>query len=139
MRDTAQQKIAQMMNMVQHNVKFPDRPLHVGDSFTQDMPLGIPMGGNNMNMDSKVVYKLVNIADGKAYFDISQSMNMAIPVKGQTINLTGSGVGKMVYDIKNSFPTQFKSNMTIKFTGNIDKLGIDATLLFDMDFNYIVN
>ncbi len=138
MKDTSQQKISTMMNSFQQRVNFPDRPLHIGDTFTQDMPMGIPVGAN-IKMDAKTTYKLVNISNGNAFFDVTQSMNMAIPVKGQAINITGSGMGKMVYDINNSFPTDFKSNMNMKIAGIIDKLTIDATLLMDMEYKYDIH
>jgi hypothetical protein len=139
MKDTAQQKISQMMNSLQQRIVFPDRPLHIGDTFTQDMPLGIPMVGDKMKMDAKTIYKLVNISNGSAFFDVTQSMNMAIPVKNETLTLTGSGSGKMIYDIKNSFPIDFKSNMTLKFAGSIEKVAIDATAQFDIGYRYDIH
>jgi hypothetical protein len=138
MKDTAQQKISQMMNSFQQRIIFPDRPLHIGDTFTQDMPLGIPLAGN-MKADAKTVYKLVNISNGNAFFDVTQSMNMAIPIKTETLTLTGSGSGKLIYDIKNNFPIDFKSNMTLKFLGNIEKVAIDATAQFDIGYKYDIH
>ena len=68
--DTSEAKVSKMMNAIQKNIKFPDHPMKIGETFTQDMPLNIPVGGNNMDIDSKVVYKLVSMADGNAYFDV---------------------------------------------------------------------
>jgi hypothetical protein len=138
MKDTAQQKMSQMINSLQQRIVFPDRPLHIGDTFTQDMPLGIPLAAN-MKMDAKTVYKLVNISNGNAFFDVTQSMNMAIPVKTETLTLTGSGSGKLIYDIKNSFPVDFKSNMTLKFIGSIEKVAIDAMAQFDIGYKYDIH
>jgi len=135
MKDTSQQKISQMMNSFQQRINFPDRPLHIGDTFTQDMPLGIPVG-TNMKMDAKTTYKLVNISNGTAFFDVTQSMNMAIPVKTETVTLIGSGSGKLIFDIKNNFPIDFKDNITLKFAGTIEKVAIDATAQFNIGSKY---
>jgi len=136
--DTSAQSVSKMMDMVQKNIKFPDHPMKIGESFTQEMPMNIPVAGN-MKIDSKVVYKLVSIADGKAYFDIQQTMNMSFPVQGDVISLSGAGAGKMVYSIKDSFATAYSTDMDLKFTGNIKTLKIDANAKMVMAYNYTIN
>jgi len=136
LKDTSEKKISQMMNAFQNMIKFPDHPLHIGDTFTQDMPFNIPMAGNNMATNAKVVYKLVSIADGNAYFDITQSMDMTIPIKDQSITLKGAGTGKLVYNLKNSFPTDFISNINLEFNGKINTLEINGTALMNMEYKY---
>jgi len=136
--DTSAQNVSKMMNLVQKNIKFPDRPMKVGESFTQDMPLNIPVG-HNMKIESKVIYKLVSVADGKAYFDINQTMDMRIPIQGDAINLSGEGTGKMVYSIKDHFATAYSADMNLKFTGTIKTLKIDAGAKMIMDYNYTIN
>ena len=94
------------------------------------------MAGNNMATNAKVVYKLVSIADGNAYFDITQSMDMTIPIKDQSITLKGAGTGKLVYNLKDSFPTDFKSNINLGFNGKINTLEINGTALMNMEYKY---
>ncbi len=139
MKDTAQKKVSQMMNTFQNMVKFPDHPMKIGDTFTQDMPFNLPMSGNNMAINAKAVYKLVSIADGNAYFDVQQSMDMTVPIKGQSVTLTGTGTGKLIYDLKNSFPTDLKSSINLKFNGQIDPLTIDGTAVMNMEYKYVIN
>jgi hypothetical protein len=137
--DTAEEKISKMMEIVQKNIKFPDHPMKIGESFTQDMPLSLPAAGNNMNIDSKVVYKLVNITAGIAYFDVVQSMNLTIPIQGDAINLSGSGTGKLIYSIKDEFATDYSSDVNLKITGNIKTLKIDASAKMTMEYKYDIN
>jgi len=137
LNDTSAANVSKMMDAFQKSIKFPDHPLTVGDTFIQNMPLNIPVG--NMNIDSKVVYKLVSIADGKAYFDIQQTMNMSIPIQGDAITLSGAGTGKMVYSIKDSFATAYSTDMNLKFAGQIKTLKIDAGARMTMDYKYTVN
>jgi hypothetical protein len=136
LKDTSEKKISQMMNAFQNMIKFPDHPLRIGDTFTQDMPFNIPMAGNNMATNAKVVYKLVSIADGNANFDITQSMDITIPIKDQSITLKGAGTGKLVYNLKNSFPTDFISNVNLEFNGTINTLQINGTALMNMEYKY---
>ena len=59
------------------------------------------MAGNNVAANAKSVYKLVSITGGNAYFDVRYKLwIMSIPIQGDAINLTGSGTGKLVYDLK---------------------------------------
>jgi hypothetical protein len=45
----------------------------------------------------------------------------------------------MVYSIKDSFPTEFKSDLTLKAKGKVTSLAIDGTAQFGMDYKYIIN
>ena len=84
-----------MMSLLQKQIKFPDKPLKPGDSFTQAMPMNIPISkDNNLKMDGGVIYKLVSISDGKAYFDIVPNLSMMFTIKNTVVNLTGTGTGK---------------------------------------------
>jgi hypothetical protein len=136
MADTSEEKVSKMMNAIQKNIEFPDHPMNIGETFTQDMPLSVPMGGNSMDIDTKVVYKLVSVADGNAYFDVQQRMNMTIPISGSSIIINGTGTGKLVYSIKNNFATDYSSNLVIKISGKIKALQVDATAKVDMDYKY---
>jgi hypothetical protein len=127
------------MNTIQKQINFPAHPMKIGETFTQDMPMSIPMGGNNMDLNSQVVYKLVSIADGNAYFDVQQSMNMSIPIEGASINVNGAGTGKLVYDIKNNFATDYSTSVNLKVTGTVKTLKIDANATMNMEYKYAVN
>jgi hypothetical protein len=138
-KDTSQKNIAQLINSVQNKIQFPDHALKVGDTFTQDVPLNIPMGGNNTEADVKLIYKLVKIDGGNAYFDVDQSMNMLVSVKQSAITLIGSGNGKMVYDIKNSFPADYSNNLNLKFSGKFATLTLDGTAQLNTTYKYTIN
>jgi len=139
LKDTSKQKITEMMNVFQNKIKFPDHPMHVGETFVQDMPFNLPGIGDKMAISAKATYKLVNITGGKAYFDVEQNMNLSIPIKGESITLTGTGGGKLVYDIKNSFPVDYKTDIILKFEGKIKTIQINGTASMDIDFKYVIN
>lgn len=137
--DTTAEKISQTMEMIQKSIKFPDHPMKPGETFTQDMPMNLPIAGNKMNLDSKVIYKLARIEGGNAYFDVQQSMDFSLPVEGKTLNLSGGGTGKMVYSIKDHFATNYETNMDLKFTGEIKTLKIDAGIKMGMGYKFTIN
>jgi hypothetical protein len=138
MKDTSQQKMLRMMHSLQQLIKFPPKPLHVGDTFTLDMPLNLPIAGSNVTTDSKVTYKLLKIADGNAYFDAVQGLDATVPIKGTNLKLAGTGTGALVYNLKNNFPAEYSSKMDIKFNGKAGKLQIDGTAIMTASVKYTI-
>lgn len=129
LKDTSAKLISQMINSIQHQVKFPERPLKIGDSFTQEIPLNLPISTNAISIKIKVTYRLISVSDGTAYFEMLQDLNMALTVKNIIVNLSGTGSGKMTYNIKDHFPTKYESELNINLSGSVDKLNITATCM----------
>lgn len=138
MNDSARMKTNRMMNAFQKNIKFPDHPMKIGESFTQSIPFNLPMTGTNFQIDASTVYTLLSISDGKAYFDVKPNINMSIPVKGNVLTVTGTGSGKMTYSIKDNFATDYTSTINLKVNGKIATLQIDATAQMDINYAYTV-
>ena len=103
-----------MVQSFQNNLKFPDKPMKIGDTFEQDMPFNIPGMGSDMKIGAKVSYKLISISGGKANFNITYNMNMDMAA-GKSIpaamHMTGGGAGTMEYDIATNYPTHYVQNM----------------------------
>jgi hypothetical protein len=128
--DTTQKKMQKMMDIFQKQIQFPDKPLKPGDSFTQSMPMNMPIGsGSNkdVKIDATVTYKLTSISDGKAYFDMVPNFSMDLKIKNTAISVTGTGTGKMVYSIKDNYPLSKDGNFTMKIKVISEKLNVDAT------------
>jgi len=138
--DSAQQKMEQMMNMVQKNIQFPDKPLKPGDMFTQSVPMNIPVKeGNNIKIDAGVTYKLVKIADGKAYFDLTPTFNMNLVIGKVSVVMSGAGTGTMVYSIKDSFPTSKEGNINVKLKVTSPKINVDGTAVVTSKYDCVIN
>jgi len=139
--DTAQQKMQQMMNMLQKQIQFPDKPLKPGDSFTQGAPMNIPIGkdGNNVKIDAGVTYKLVRIADGKAYFDLTPNFSLNVQVKNFSVDMSGTGTGKMIYSIKDSFPLSKEGNIMMKIKVTSPKINLDGTAAVSSKYDVTIN
>jgi hypothetical protein len=137
--DTSQAHISQMLRSIQKNIKFPDHPMQIGETFTEDMPINIPVAGNSLSAESKVIYKLISVANGNANFDVTMSMDMTLPVAGASIHMAGTGTGSMVYSIANNFATAYNTKFNMTVDGDIKTLKINATAVMDMGYNYTVN
>lgn len=138
--DTTKQKMQQMMNLVQKEIQFPNKPLKPGDTFTQSAPITLPVKeGESAKVDYSTVYKLVSISDGKAYFDMTPTFSLDLTKGNTTVNVTGTGTGKMVYSIKDNFPISKEGtfNMTIKVSS--DKLKVDGTAVITSTSDITIN
>ncbi|MBV8388162.1 MAG: hypothetical protein JO080_00015 [Mucilaginibacter sp.] len=139
--DSAQQKMQQMMDMLQKQIQFPDKPLKPGDSFTQSAPINIPVGkdGSSAKIDAGITYKLVRIADGKAYFDMIPNFSLNLQIKNVSVDMNGTGTGKMVYSIKDSFPLSKEGNIMMKIKVTSPKINVDGTANFTSKYDCVVN
>jgi hypothetical protein len=139
--DTTEKKMQQMMNLIQKQIQFPDKPLKPGDTFTQGSPTTIPLNknGNNVQIDAGITYKLVSISDGKAYFEMIPNLKMNFQIKNVTVDLSGTGTGKMVYSIKDNFPLSKEGNLNIKLKVTSGKINVDGTAAVTSKYDCTIN
>lgn len=128
--DSALNHINQMMSMAMSRMQFPKKVFKPGDTFTQDVPLNMPMKGMPpVNATSKVTYHLDRIANGKAYFNLTQTTSFVSDKDKMHTTMTGNGTGTMIYEVKEHYPSEFNSNMKINVhAGGTDKGGADVML-----------
>jgi hypothetical protein len=138
--DSTEKKMQKMMDMVQKQIQFPDKPLKPGDTFTQGAPVNIPIGkGNNIQINAGVTYKLVSISDGKAYFDMTPNFSMDFAMQKVAVNVSGTGTGKMVYSIKDNFPLSKDGTINMKIKVTSDKFNLDGTAVITTSYTSTIN
>ncbi|WP_426669830.1 hypothetical protein ACPPVU_01045 [Mucilaginibacter sp. McL0603] len=138
--DSTEKKMQQMMDLFQKQIQFPDKALKPGDTFTQGSPMDIPMTqGQPIHIDAGITYKLVSISGGKAYFDMIPNFGMNFQIKAVSINVSGTGTGKMVYDIKNNFPISKEGTINMKIKVTSDKLNVDGTAVINTKYSCTIN
>ena len=136
--DSVAQKTLGMMNSMMRMVKFPDHPLKVGESFTQQIPLNIPML-NGMSNNIATTYTLVSVQGNIANFDVKQDMNMHMDIKGKvTISMTGAGTGKMTYDIAKSFPVTYTTDASMDIAVKADNINVTGKMQMGGTMNFTV-
>lgn len=104
--ETFKNSIFEIVKSTFSQVSIPIKKIKVGDSFSQDTPLTIPMAGIKFEMLITTTYKLKNIIDQNANFDIDQVYKMKITESEYNIEASGSGTGTLTYDIPNHFITE---------------------------------
>jgi len=115
------------MESLQNQVKFPTKPMKPGDQFDQEVPLSIPLAGNQpIRLLVKTKYKLKSIKDGKANFDLDQELVLDFNIEQTNATASGKGTGQMTYDIKDSYMIAYSSDLDMSFGMTKDKLVIEA-------------
>jgi len=137
--DSAAAPFKKMMNTMIGAISFPDHALKIGESFTQTVPFNMPIAGKGMAVSLKKTYKLISISGGDAYFDIQESVDMQLDLKGINVSFTGTGIGKMIYSIKNSYPSSSNSDIKMFITVKSDKFNAVATAKMSTNTTYQVN
>jgi hypothetical protein len=128
--DTVLNAVTQMINGIFNEYKFPDKDLKIGESFTQSIPLTIPIpGSNTMHADMKITYTLLSIANGKATFRLAESVVYNMMISNRTMRAGGLGTGTMIYDIDKQFATSYTNNLNVKMTAHMDKTSAMSIVL----------
>jgi hypothetical protein len=96
-------ELLQSMQSAFSQISFPVKKLKIGESFSQETPLSMPVLGNTIEMTILTNYKLISIENNLGNFEVSQIYTMKTNISNNDIVATGSGKGKIVYDIKNNF------------------------------------
>jgi hypothetical protein len=122
--------ITLMVNSLQGLVKFPDKPLNVGESFSQDIPLTIPVAGINMQMTIKINFKLISVTDNMANFDLDETLVFDMKTNEENVNFigrgSGKGSGKLIYSIKDNYPVNMDQALDFNFNIDTKDMKIDA-------------
>jgi len=139
--DSAQKKMEQMMNMIQKQIQFPDKPLKPGDTFTQGGPVNVPVSKNgaDVKINFGTTYKLIKIEGDKAYFDLTPTFSMNMQMKNISIDMSGTGTGKMVYSIKDNFPLSKEGNINMKIKVTSPKVNVDGTAVVTSKSDCVIN
>ncbi len=104
---------------------LPAKQMKVGDEFTQEQPLSIPLAGAALNMNIVTHYKLTSIANGMANFDLLMEYTVETDIIPEGMKANGSGTGTLVYDIANQFYNTYNIDSVLKMVMKNDNFGMD--------------
>lgn len=126
--------ISNMLNQM----NFPENPMKIGDTFTQNVPFSMPLAGMNMEATIKIIYKLTSVEKNLAYFDLDESMDMDMSTERNSVNInmkaTGAGNGKMIYDINDNYSPTHSTAMKMDYKMLMGKLTMTGSA--DISSNY---
>jgi hypothetical protein len=104
----------------------PEKKVKVGETFTVNLPLSLPMGPATLKMDDAATYKLIKVEGRKAYFDVTHVYIINSEVNGEQLKGTGTGSGKIVHDLDNNY--FLKQDMTMDMEMGFETNGITLTI-----------
>ncbi|SHG92154.1 hypothetical protein SAMN05443549_108133 [Flavobacterium fluvii] len=117
--------ILQTMQATFAQINIPERKVKVGEVFALDTPLSIPMAGVQLDMTITTTYKLLNIKNNIADFDISQVYTMKSSTTKFPMNAAGTGKGKLLYDVINNFNLKYQMDMEMSANVKNEKIELD--------------
>lgn len=117
--------ILQTMQATFAQINIPERIVKVGEIFSIDSPLSIPMANAQLDMTITTTYKLISIENNVADFDISQVYTMKTEANKIPMNATGSGKGKLLYDVIQNFNLKYQMDMEMSTNMKIEKMELD--------------
>jgi len=106
-------------------LNFPERQVKIGESFSINSPLSIPIADVTVDMTITTNYKLLSINDGVADFDISQVYTLKTIITKYTIKATGKGKGKLLYDVSNNYYLKYQTDNEINMNIKLDIFDFD--------------
>jgi len=124
---TSEQK-AQLLQTVQttfDQFKFPEQRLKIGDQFSTDRPMEMAMEGSTIEIKVTTTYKLLNIKNDRAQFEISQSYQMTPKIMNNSFSGKGIGKGQLSYDVANSLITDYSIKTEIEMNKKLDYYEFD--------------
>lgn len=117
--------LLQAIQSTYSQLSFPEKIVKVGESFSIKQPLSIPISGVTIEMDITTNYKLLNIINGIADFDVSQVYTMKSTITNYTINAKGSGNGKLLYDVLDNYNLKYHVDSEMEMNMKLDKFDLD--------------
>ncbi|PBQ33232.1 hypothetical protein CNR22_16100 [Sphingobacteriaceae bacterium] len=117
--------LLQTMQSMFSQLDLPERQVKVGEKFSIETPLNIPVAGVTLEMIITTTYKLLSVNNGVADFDVVNVYTMKTTITKYTINATGSGKGKLLYDIANNYYVNYQTDTKMDMSMKLDNFNID--------------
>ncbi|PWL28664.1 MAG: hypothetical protein DCO95_15040 [Roseivirga sp. XM-24bin3] len=119
---------------IQEQIKFPDYPLKPGDTFSQTLPMTIPVAGvQNVQVVVKTDYLLKGVENDLATFDITQTVELDMDIEGSTISASGNGTGIAEYRISKEYITKYESDLKMELTMLVNQVKITSQVVSKSD------
>ena len=140
--DTLKKIISGTISRITQQVAFPDKPLKVGESFIQELPLNIPLSGVNMSMTIKITYVFKSLENEIAHFDVTQAINYDFSQNSKGMSLigkaSGTGPGMLDYYVKENMIKQLTADLTLNFDMKINEMTMKGLARINSSTSYLI-
>lgn len=106
-----------ILDQVQQQIDFPKEPIAIGDSFSNEIPMSVPMGNlQPMDIIIKTNYHLKDVKEKMAFFDIDQTLSLNSEQKEMNLAASGEGTGKLQFDTEKCIILRNETDLPMKMT-----------------------
>ncbi len=128
--DATKNSIKSSLESITQSIPFPKKPMKIGDSFNEVIPMTIPVADlANVNVIISTTYTLDKIDNDIAYFDLIQEIELNMDQESTTIKAEGKGSGKAIFDTKFSFVSDFGTDLKMNISIEVEDLIFTNELL----------
>lgn len=99
---------------------LPEKRMNIGEQFTVESTLTIPMEKSHVEIAVSTIYKLVSVANGLANFDITQDYQMTQLRMDNSFAGVGEGSGKLFYSSENNMVNSFEMNSRLEINKKLE-------------------
>jgi hypothetical protein len=128
------------LESVQQAIKFPKKPMSVGETFNSEIPMTIPIEGMNpISVKINMEYLLTEIKGEKAFFDIKQTIGLDMNQEQLNVIASGTGTGTSEFDIKENYLTKYKSELPMDMTIKVnEKMTMKLKMITTSEQNVVI-
>jgi hypothetical protein len=121
-------------------IHLPAARMKLGDEYVYTAPVSIPVANTVMKMVMSITYKLTNVTDSIAGFDLTMKINFDMQMDSVQAKSrgTGSGGGVMIYDRINSFPIKEDLNYIMEMLVENKGISIKVEATSKSSHNYTI-
>lgn len=101
-------------------LNLPEKRLNIGEQFTVESTLTIPMEKSHVEIAVSTSYKLVNMVNGLANFDIIQNYEMNQLRMDNSFSGNGGGSGKLVYSAEKNMVTSLEMKTKLEMNKKLE-------------------
>ena len=124
--DEFEKVLLQTMQSTYSQLLFPEQRVKIGDGFSRVAPLSFPIAGEIIEMTITTDYKLLSITNGIADFDVSQVYIVKSTSTKYPVKASGSGKGKLLYDVSNKFYLKYQIDIEIALNLKLEMFDLDS-------------
>lgn len=124
------------IDQVLNTIDFPDKPIHIGEHFSNQVPLSIPIGNQPpMNMFIDLEYHLKSIDNDMASFDVTQNVSLSMEQQNIDFKAEGKGLGVLLFDIEKGITSRYETDLPMKLVANLPG---DIKMIMNMESKTVV-
>lgn len=110
-----------------YDVNFPDKPLSLGESFSDEKTVEVPIAGMTKAKILKTdIYTFRAIEDDIAIFDVQEKMDLNMDMNENNILLESEGNGVLYFNLREKFVEKNESNSTMSISMKMGSINVQS-------------